>query len=52
MLSSNELIAIHEMLTEWFAQSEDPISPPGIKDRPLLESAAARPYHTVNGKDA
>lgn len=35
-----------------FIDSEDPISPPGVKDKGLLESAIARPFMTVGGKDA
>jgi death-on-curing protein len=51
-LSADDIIEIHETLEDWFAQSEDPISPPGVKDRGLLESAAARPFHTVGQKEA
>ncbi|RUW99816.1 MAG: type II toxin-antitoxin system death-on-curing family toxin [Mesorhizobium sp.] len=52
MLSVEDLVEIHEILVDWFDASEDPISPSGIKDRNLLESAAARPYQTVDGRDA
>lgn len=52
MLSIDELIEIHEILVDWFEASEDPISPAGIKDRNLLESAAARPSQMIDGKDA
>lgn len=52
MLSASDIVEIHEILTDWFAASEDPISPPGLKSTELLQSAAARPYQTVDGKDA
>ncbi len=42
ILSKEDVIAIHETLTEDFANSKDPISPPGIKNEGLLESAIAR----------
>ena len=45
-------IFIHEYLAEYFDKSEDPISPVGIKDQNLLESAIARPFSSVGGKDA
>lgn len=43
---------IHEYLTEYFRDSEDPISPPGIKDTGMLESAVARPFASAGGRDA
>lgn len=43
---------IHEYLTDYFDESEDPISPPGIKDIGMLQSAVARPFVTAGGKDA
>jgi len=52
MLTVDELIEIHEILVDWFEASEDPISPVGIKDRNLLESAAGRPAQTIDGRDA
>src|SRR4051812_42405268 len=51
-LSAEDLNEIHETVTDWFAQSEDPVFPPGLRDRPLLESAAARPNQLVGGKPA
>ncbi len=41
-LSVDEVVRIHEALTKDFEYSNDPISPPGIKDMKLLESAVAR----------
>lgn len=35
--------AIHEELVKVFAEENDPISPPGVKNTALLESACARP---------
>jgi death-on-curing protein len=52
ILTSANLIEIHEVLADWFAGSEDPIAPPGIRDASLLASAAARPSQTVDKKDA
>ena len=51
-LSNDDVLEIHEILEDWFAQSDDPISPPGVKDMTLLESAVARPLQTVDQKDA
>lgn len=52
MIEIHEVTQIHEYLTEHYKDSEDPISPPGIKSPDLLESAIARPFMTVGGKDA
>jgi len=52
MLSLENVLAIHEILVRKFQDSEDPISPPGIKNRDLLESAVGRPEQTIGGKDA
>ncbi len=43
---------IHEFLADYFEFKEDPISPVGIKDKNLLESAIARPFASVGGRDA
>jgi len=43
---------IHEYLVRFFENSEDPISPPGIKNEETLKSAIARPFMTVGGNDA
>jgi len=48
-LSADEIIEIHETLVDWFASSEDPISPAGVRDRALLESAVARPFQSAGG---
>lgn len=46
------IVFIHEHLTDFFSDKEDPISPPGVKDLTTIESAAARPLATVGGQDA
>lgn len=51
-ITASDIIEIHEILTDWFAQSEDPVSPPGVRDENLLSSAAARPGQTVDSADA
>lgn len=51
-ITSDDLIEIHEILVDWFAASEDPVAPPGVRDRDLLASAAARPWQTLAGADA
>ena len=43
---------IHEYLVRFFEQSDDPISPPGIKNEETLKSAVARPFMSVGGSDA
>lgn len=40
---------IHNFLSEYYINSEDPISPPGVKDIGLLESACARPFASAGG---
>lgn len=52
MVTYEEITNVHEYLTEHYSQSEDPISPSGVKSVELLESAIARPFATVGGKDA
>lgn len=42
-LSAEEIEAIHARLEEDFAESGDPIYPPGVKEPGLLSSAAERP---------
>lgn len=46
------IIFIHEFLVNYFDTSEDPVSPPGIRDQDLLESAVKRPFMSVGGADA
>lgn len=42
-LSQEEVIAVHDALVTDFATHNDPISPPGLKNRNLLASAIMRP---------
>ena len=42
-LTSDEIAGIHACLESDFADTDDPIRPPGIRDRNLLDSAAFRP---------
>ncbi len=42
-LAAGRIIGIHEQLAEVFAELEDPISPPGVRNENLVHSAAARP---------
>lgn len=51
-ISADDVVEIHEVLVDWFAASEDPISPPGVRDYGLISSAAARPFQTLNAADA
>jgi death-on-curing family protein len=46
------ILFIHDCLVVWFADSEDPFSPPGVKNIELLESAIARPFQSIAGADA
>lgn len=47
-MDSATVLAIHEQLTAEFATTEDPISPAGVRDLGLLESAVSR-QHTAVG---
>lgn len=51
-MEASTIIFIHQYLAEFFADQDDPISPPGVKDRTTVESAAARPFATAGGRDA
>lgn len=51
-MDANTIVFIHAHLTEFFADKEDPISPPGVKNLSTVESAAARPSATAGGQDA
>ncbi|ASK28349.1 death-on-curing family protein [Neisseria chenwenguii] len=43
MINSNTIIFIHDYLTNYFVNLEDPIQPPGVKSQNGIESAASRP---------
>lgn len=44
-------IDVHEHLTRLFSREADPISPPGIKNEGLLESACGRPHTGIGDHD-
>lgn len=50
-MNTDTVIKIHEYLTDYFQNSEDPISPPGVKDLGLLDSAVVRKDMTGGAKD-
>jgi death-on-curing family protein len=49
MLAYEDIIYIHERLVVDASNSDDPISPPGVKDKGLLESAVFRQYAGYGG---
>lgn len=51
-MDASTIVFIHDYLTEFFTNKEDPVSPPGVKDVTTVESAAARPFSTAGGRDA
>ncbi|MEZ9897583.1 type II toxin-antitoxin system death-on-curing family toxin [Vibrio breoganii] len=50
-MNTDTVIKIHEYLTEYFIDGDDPISPPGVKDKGLLESAVVRKDMTAGSQD-
>ena len=52
MISTEEALSVHEYLAEHYETSDDPISPRGVKNIELLESAVFRPFATAGGQDA
>lgn len=51
-MDATTIVFIHEHLTEYFLDKDDPISPPGVKNIDTIESAAMRPEATIGGEDA
>ncbi len=49
MLSTEDVLTIHEILVSDFANSPDPISPPGVRSIALLESAVGRQSTSLAG---
>jgi death-on-curing protein len=47
ILPTEAVIRVHEMLVREFANTEDPISPPGVASEHLLESAVSRQYTSL-----
>lgn len=50
LLEAVDLKNIHDALVSDFADSKDPIDPPGVRDQNLLESAAFRPGTSLGGE--
>ncbi|SDS12355.1 death on curing protein [Halopseudomonas litoralis] len=48
----NQVKFIHDYLVDYFDNSDDPVSPPGVKDEDLLNSSVSRPFMSVGGQDA
>lgn len=51
-MTFEQVVFIHEYLVRFFINSEDPISPPGVKNEGTLRSAVARPFASAWGSDA
>ena len=51
-MNAQTIFCIHDYLTEYFLNSDDPIQPPGIKDFSTIDSAAARPNTFVGSEPA
>lgn len=51
-MNIDQIKYIHDFLVEYFHDSEDPVSPPGIKNESLLESSVSRPFMSAGGEDA
>lgn len=49
-LSVEEVLRVHDALVRDFASSSDPIYPPGVKSRALLESAVSRQRTASGGR--
>lgn len=49
-LKAEEIVSIHEALVRDFAQTPDPIDPPGVKSQDLLESAVGRQFTSLGGE--
>ena len=50
-ITLEEALSVHEYLAEHYENSVDPISPRGVKNIELLESAIFRPFATAGGVD-
>jgi death-on-curing family protein len=46
-LTTPDVLSIHEALVNDFAESADPVSPPGVKNQSLLDSAVGRPRTAI-----
>lgn len=52
MITVEEALSVHDFLANHYDSSDDPISPRGVKDIGLLESAINRPFASAGQKDA
>lgn len=50
-LTAEDVLLVHDVLVRDFSQSGDPVLPPGLRDRSLLESAIGRQHVSFAGKD-
>ncbi|MGE3495048.1 MAG: type II toxin-antitoxin system death-on-curing family toxin [Gemmatimonadales bacterium] len=50
VLAVDDVLRIHDALVEDFQETSDPISPSGVKSRPLLESAVDRPLTALGSE--
>lgn len=48
-LSADEVLSVHCALTKDFERADDPISPPGVRSKDLLESAVSRQNTALGG---
>ena len=48
-LSAAEVLEVHNRLAADFAETDDPISPAGVRSQPLLESAVGRQHTSLGG---
>ena len=49
--SVDDVLGLHAQLVALFAKEDNPIFPPGVKDRNLLESACGRPLTSLGGTE-
>jgi death-on-curing protein len=49
--SAEDVLDLHAELVVLFAREDNPIFPPGVKDRKLLESACGRPQTSLGGTE-
>lgn len=50
-MNLDTVLYVHNYLVEYFENADDPITPPGVKDLNLLESAISRPFQSAGGRD-
>ena len=50
-LTKKDVLKIHYAVVDYFANSGDPVEPPGVLSHPLLESALTRPRVSLNREE-